>query len=69
MATASFYTGRGPILVAVTWTWAGVATVLYVLRATKASVAPKVHHSFFGVRWDFIWVTVAYVQFVYRISL
>lgn len=69
MASASFYTGRGPILVTVIWTWAGIATVLYVIRAIKASIAPKAVHSFFGLRWDFLWVTVAYVGLSGRFSL
>jgi hypothetical protein len=55
---------RGPVLLAVTWTWTGIATLLYILRAVNASVAPKDNRSisFFGIRWDFIWATIAYVS-------
>lgn len=60
MAGATFSTGRGPILMAVIWTWAGVATILYVLRAINASRAPSDQRSFFGLRWDFVWVTIGY---------
>lgn len=59
---ATLTEGKGPVLLAVTWTWAGIATVLYVLRTLNASVAPKDHPSLFGFRWDYVWATVAYVS-------
>lgn len=62
MAEASLSEGRGPVLLAVTWTWAGIATFLYVLRARYASRGVKDHPSVLGLRWDFVWVTVAYVS-------
>jgi len=64
MTGVSVAEGRGPVLLAITWTWTGVATFLYVLRAINASVAPKDHRSLLGIRWDFVWVTLAYVSLV-----
>ncbi|KAF7196270.1 hypothetical protein HII31_02337 [Pseudocercospora fuligena] len=51
----------GDILLAVTWTWAGIAATLYVLRACYASrELSREHSSVFGIRWDFFWVTLAF---------
>lgn len=55
--------GRGPIYLIVTWIEASIALALYALRARYASIARKdIANSFFNVRWDFIWVTLAVVR-------
>ncbi|EME83157.1 uncharacterized protein MYCFIDRAFT_215208 [Pseudocercospora fijiensis CIRAD86] len=51
----------GTTLLAVTWTWTTIATILFVLRTWYASREPsKEHASFFGIRWDYAAVTIAY---------
>ncbi|KAF2214650.1 hypothetical protein CERZMDRAFT_95042 [Cercospora zeae-maydis SCOH1-5] len=73
MGNAAFlYGDRGITFLAITWAWTSIAAVLYVLRA--ASVArQKSDSAFCGIRWDFVWVTVALVlafnaQIIYTIS-
>lgn len=61
MATA--HGGRGPVLLGVTWAETALALILFGLRAKTASLCPPedVSFGFCGLRWDFIWVTFAYV--------
>ncbi|KAJ5594910.1 uncharacterized protein N7459_001118 [Penicillium hispanicum] len=56
------YGGRGPLVLGITWAEMGLALVLIILRAKTASVCPTHHLSsgVFGLRWDFIWVLVAF---------
>lgn len=58
------YGGKGPLLLGITWTEMGLALILLVLRARTASVCPsgKLSSGIFGLRWDFIWVVVAFVR-------
>ncbi|KAI5370483.1 hypothetical protein Slin14017_G013620 [Septoria linicola] len=57
---ALLYGEEGPRLLAVTWTWTALAIILYSLRAASAAVQPSTDR-LFGLRWDFIWVTLALV--------
>lgn len=61
MAIADFYEGKGPVLLGVIWTWAGVASLLYLLRISNAAHVPHGSGGLIGLRWDFIWVSIAYV--------
>lgn len=62
MSVVDLSTGRGSVLLVVIWTWAGLATLLYALRAITASRAPADIKSAFGFRWDFVWATIAWVR-------
>ena len=53
----------GETLLAVTWTWTAIATIFFVLRTWYASREPsREHSSFFGIRWDYLAVTMAFVS-------
>ncbi|PPJ56295.1 hypothetical protein CBER1_00669 [Cercospora berteroae] len=73
MGNAAFlYGDRGDTLLAITWTWFSIAAVLYVLRAASAA-RQKADGNFCGIRWDFVWVTVAVAmaltaQIIYTVS-
>ena len=56
--------GKGPVVLGVTWAEMGLATILIVLRAKNASVSSsrKLSSGLFGLRWDFMWVIVAFVS-------
>ncbi|TKA82831.1 hypothetical protein B0A55_01071 [Friedmanniomyces simplex] len=49
------YGGNGPLILGVSWSLASIATLLWVGRAWTASLRDG------KLRWDFIWVSVAYV--------
>ncbi|KAM3418837.1 hypothetical protein BST61_g4801 [Cercospora zeina] len=73
MGNAAFlYGDRGDVLLAITWTWCSIAAVLYILRAASAA-RQKSDSTFCGIRWDFVFVTVAVAlalagQIVYTMS-
>ncbi|KAJ5923774.1 hypothetical protein N7454_009019 [Penicillium verhagenii] len=54
--------GKGPVVLGVTWAEMGLAFVLIVLRAKTASICPsrQLSSGLFGLRWDFVWVIVAF---------
>ncbi|KAJ5716129.1 hypothetical protein N7493_008040 [Penicillium malachiteum] len=54
--------GKGPVIMGVTWAEMGLALVLIVLRAKTASISPsrQLSSGLFGLRWDFIWVMIAF---------
>ena len=61
----SGYGGHGPTLLGVTWAEAGIATVLVAARARTAALSPRGTAAPFQIgrlRWDFVWVAVAYVR-------
>ncbi|KAB8231305.1 uncharacterized protein BDW43DRAFT_313119 [Aspergillus alliaceus] len=62
-SSASAYGGKGSLVLGVTWAEAGLALILFALRAKTASFSPpgQPYFGVFGVRWDFIWVTIALV--------
>lgn len=57
------YGGNGPLVLGVTWAEMGLALILIILRAKTASVCPPGQPSsgIFGLRWDFVWVIMAFV--------
>ncbi|KAE8353430.1 hypothetical protein BDV28DRAFT_157047 [Aspergillus coremiiformis] len=52
--------GKGGLVLGVTWAEAGLALLLFALRARTASRCPPEIPNFglFGLRWDFIWVVI-----------
>lgn len=62
------YGGRGPTVLGITWSETGLATILILLRTKNASIRPPRPNSVIGfsgiyrLRWDFVWVIVAYVR-------
>ncbi|CAK4031383.1 hypothetical protein DOTSEDRAFT_158433 [Lecanosticta acicola] len=61
MARLVLYGTEGDTLMGLTWTWTWIAIMLFVLRTAFASKAPRDTLSFYGIRWDYIWVTIAFV--------
>lgn len=60
--------GRGPLLLGITWSEAGLTLILIILRAKNASIRPREPGSLTGLsgivtrlRWDFVWVITAFV--------
>ena len=55
------------MVLGITWSETGLATILIILRAKNASIIPRrasVPIAFSGIyrlRWDFVWVIIAYV--------
>ena len=62
MAQAILYGDEGTLLVCLTWAWAGIATVLVLIRSVVASRATSDRPSLLGLRWDYLWVMIAYVS-------
>lgn len=57
------YGGKGPTILIETWTLYAVALSLWVLRAMAASRnAQSKARSFFGFRFDFVFITLAMVS-------
>ena len=54
---------KSALVLGITWAEMGLASVLILLRAKTASLCPSREFSsgLFGLRWDFIWVMIAYV--------
>lgn len=59
-AAAILYGDQGSTLLAITWTWAAIAIILYILRAASAARQQSTDR-LFGLRWDFTWVSLAFV--------
>ena len=60
----SGYGGNGPVFLGVTWTEAALGAILVAARAKTAALSPRgtASPSQIGrVRWDFIWVVIAFV--------
>lgn len=55
--------GKGPVILGVTWAEMGLAFVLIILRAKNASICPsrQLSSGLYGLRWDFVWVIIAFV--------
>lgn len=64
------YGGKGPEILKLTWTECAVALTLYVLRAMTASRTKGADiYNFFGIRLDFISVTVAIVSTLFLLPV
>lgn len=59
-AAAILYGDQGSTLLAITWTWASLAIILYGLRAASAARLQSTDR-FLGLRLDFICVSLAFV--------
>lgn len=66
MAGLVLYGTEGDTLMGLTWTWAWIAIVLFILRTVFAAKAPRETLSLFGIRWDYVWVTFAFVRGRFR---
>lgn len=61
MATALLYGPGGDRLLGITWTWAAIGSILFILRAFTAAREPsKARPSLYGIRYDFVWAVLAY---------
>lgn len=63
------YGGKGPLILGVTWAEMSLAFILFILRAKTASVYPQgqLSSGLFGLRWDFVWVILAFVCVLFSI--
>jgi len=64
------YGGKGPEILKITWSECAIALILYIFRAASASrTNGTAIYNLYGIRWDFLIVSMAIVGILSRYRL